>query len=129
MQQENPELRVKVETIKSKVEFGERQFKKNNLIYIGIDEGNGETANHLEQKALSLITYKLQVKPDDIASVYRIGKCNGRFPRPVLIALASYKKKYEIISNRSKLRGTDIFVIDDLTHKPTRDSKNAQLHA
>lgn len=131
LQTENKELQVRMDTMESKVEFLERQLKKNNIIYFGIDEANEETPNQLEQKALDVMSDKMQVniKSDDIANVYRIGKRNGRFPRPVFIALANYKKKAEIIANRSKLRGTDIFVNDDLTPKQRETRKNLQQHA
>lgn len=122
----NLEMQAKVESLESKVEFLERQFKKNNLIYFGIEETNDESLGNLQQKTIKIINEKQQVdiKPDDIANVYRIGKdTKDRHPRPVILALASYKKKMEILSNRSKLKGTDIFVNEDLHQNNGRFGK------
>lgn len=132
LKKQNLEMQVKVETLESKVEFLERQFKKNNIIYFGISETKEESLPILEQKTIAIISemQKVHIKPDDIANLYRIGKDNnGRHPRPVFIALASFKKKMEILSNRSKLKGTDIFVNDDLTPKQREVRKNLQIHA
>lgn len=58
---QNLEMQVKVETLESKVEYLERQLKKNNLIYFGIGETKEESLGTLEQKAIEIISKMQQV--------------------------------------------------------------------
>ncbi|KAK9503475.1 hypothetical protein O3M35_010021 [Rhynocoris fuscipes] len=61
-----------------------------------------------------LISDKLNVEllPIEISSIRRLGKPHAQ-PRPVCLEVISEKKKYEILSNSSKLKGTKIGVSMD----------------
>ena len=50
-----------------------------------------------------------------IIEVRRIGKANTRGPRPILVRLPDYNTKVSVLKKRSQMKGTNIFINDDLT--------------
>lgn len=132
LQKENIVQEKKIKELESKIEVLERQTRKNNVIYFGIEEVEDENIKTLEQNIINVITKKQEVNLNqtEINNVYRIGKINNeRQPRPVIVSLTNFKRKTEILSSRAKLRGSDIFVNEDMTRKQQEVRKNLNVHA
>ena len=84
-----------------------------------IRQAEGETAEQVEQKALSVFKEAgADVKDVDIAAVYLVGKI-GRGPRPVLVKFVSRRKRSEVMEKKKSLKGRDgyqnVYINDDRT--------------
>lgn len=113
IQQDNQKLKETVTEQQRTIVHLQRLVNKRNLIVHGIDEVEPE--DNLEHRILDMINTKVQVKCDkeDIEEIFRIGK-RGKGNRPIKIGLISLKKKQEILNARRNLKGTKIYVNEDL---------------
>jgi hypothetical protein len=94
----------------SEIDYDKR---RKNLIIKGLTETD-KNQNDLEESVLAFINSKVQVKIDtrDIDAVFRVGKKNSdnKKHRHIILKLTSEKKKNEILKNKLKLKGTDIYI-------------------
>ena len=94
------------------LEMHERELRRNNLVIVGVEEDRPrETTVEVVKKVLS---NKLNTEIP-IIEARRIGKANTRGPRPILVRLPDYNTKVSVLKKRSQMKGTNIFINDDLT--------------
>ena len=104
----------------SMIDFSERlramedYSKRNNIVVDGIPERNDENNEKLQASVVNLFKEKLSIDPD-IEVVYRIGRKMGDRPRSVMIKLRQYKHRQECLNSASKLRGTNVFLNEDVS--------------
>lgn len=112
LEKENLELKTVVAKQQRTIESIRRQ---NNIIFFGINEFSGENFDSLENSILDLCNKVLsvQVTKTDLNYVRRIGKTGDR-PRPVVVSLISKIKKREMFQNAAKLKGSKIYIGEDL---------------
>lgn len=66
---------------------------------------------------------KLKIANESIDEVRRIGMKIENYNRPVLVSLLSIKTKLSILKKRNMLRGTNVFINDDLNSMAQEESK------
>lgn len=116
---ENSKLREEIEQLKN-------EMKVKNIVITGVPESNGSEEN-LEGIVREIVEKQVgvELRTEDVDGVNRLGriKSNGRM-RPVLLKVSNKRKKTEIMRNRKNLRGTKIFLQDDLSEY-TREREKA----
>jgi hypothetical protein len=109
-------ISAKQHALNEKVNGNERDSRRKNLIIKGFRETEENTKN-LEESLLEFINSKLQVKVDlsDIDIVFRVGEkqLNCAKERLIILKLTSERKKNEILKNKLKLKGSNIFIDND----------------
>lgn len=129
---------AEVETVKTKVHYLEEENKElknllskiekktvaNNLIFYGILEDPEDLPENLEEKIRELVVNKLKVSLEktEINNIFRLGK-RSNHTRPILLSLTTYLKKREILKNCSKLKGSKIFVSEELLKEELKERK------
>lgn len=117
LEEENLYLRNSLETL-------ERKNKNNNLVFYGVQNKNEETDTDLIDSIVDLIEHHLHVKLDtsDINNIFRLGK-HKEHTRPILVSFISYLKKKEILKNCKLLKGTKIYICEDLLQTELEERK------
>lgn len=107
--------------LKSRLLNVDRKLRRRNLIFYGVSEEEGENIVLVLEGVLE---EKLGVKLEkyDIINAFRMGK-NARKPRPILVELLSEFKIREIIKKRKNLKGTNIFINEDLIPEDREEKK------
>jgi hypothetical protein len=94
----------------------ESDRRRKNLIIKGLNETE-KNQKELEESVLAFINSKVQVPIEtrDIDVVFRVGKKQNysNKKRHIIIKLTSERKKNEIMRNKIKLKGTDIYIDND----------------
>jgi hypothetical protein len=112
-------------SVKIELERAQAELRKRNLLVEGIPEKTNESWKETEQLIEQLFNQLgLTVNPM-VDDCFRIGKYAPGKVRPILIKLVKLKDKKMIMGNRKRLKGTKIYVNDDLS-KDQR-TKNAVL--
>lgn len=111
----------KITTLEKTIENMQQAEKINNICIYGINENNNMDLKELIPEILNEKT-QLEITSEDIDMCFRIGKKseNVQKPRPIIIKFKNYTTKHRVLRNCSKLKGTRIFVTEDLI-KPKRE--------
>lgn len=115
-------IKNKLKDYEEKIKKIENELMKRNLIIYGVqeDERNNE---ELERKIVNIIKkLKANFSEEDVVFVYRVGK-KGVNIRPIKIGLISFRKKMEIIKNRKLLKGTEVYIEEELTRDEIEANK------
>ena len=107
-------LKGTLSDLTDKAGYLENQSIRNNVIFDGITEAPGETWEDTEKKianALQINVGLSELRP--IERVHRIGKGVDK-PRKIVVKLTNYKDRESILRNGKKLKGSDIYVKDDV---------------
>lgn len=108
--------------LKERVKYSEEAAKRNQVVVFGLEE---RTEDSLENRIIDTFTNILlvNIKPQDLDNIYRIGtKSEGRH-RPVVVRFVRYFVKRQILQNLKKLKGTGITVTNDLTIEQQQNQK------
>lgn len=106
------ELENTVKQQKMTINFLQKEVNKNNLIIFGLVEEDGNIMREL----LTAINEKLNVPvhEEDICKIYRMRGKGTDNTGPVKVGFYDYKLKINIYHARSVLKGTQIFINEDL---------------
>ena len=114
--------------IAERVRILEYHSRRNNIIVEGLPEKENENKEILQASVRELLNKKLDVNPptDDM---HRLGKKAGKKLRPVLIKLKSHVDKPDCIRAAPRLKGTNIYINDDVSRatQQIRKSKMPEL--
>lgn len=115
---ENSELKKKLDNQQQAWEANKR---RNNLVFYGIGESQKEDFNAVKTAIIDLCNnvLKIELKEDDLNYIYRLGVVTGR-PRPVLVSFVSNIKKACVLNNSNKLKGTRIYISQDMDESRRR---------
>lgn len=107
----------KIDTARKKAENEVEQYsRRNNIKISGIDDTQNETATETAKKVIKLIQdkkiYDLRMEHIDVA--HRIPN-KGHSKREVIVKFVSRNVKEAVMKNRKLLKGSGIFINDDLT--------------
>jgi hypothetical protein len=91
----------------------EGRSRRNNLLFYGLEKGEGETQQDLEDKLTDLFTDKLELA-DDI-EMDRVHRVSSKPNSPVIARCTFYKDKVQILKAKKKLMGSNIFVGEDFS--------------
>nr|XP_023026791.1 uncharacterized protein LOC111514777 [Leptinotarsa decemlineata] len=104
--------------VNSKLDVLDQRSRSNTLRLVGMKE---ETDENLPAKVLHIFNEELKIKCTlgDLNKTFRSGKFieNSTKARTVIIEFVSYLKRNEIYKSRSNLKGTDLYLNEDLTGK------------
>lgn len=97
--------------------------KEKNIVIIGLAELEKDI-NELENNVIQFIMQHLNINliSSDIEKVFRLGN-NTAPKRPILISFASLKTRNSVLSKRSKLKCTNIFINEHLSVSELRNRK------
>uniref|UniRef100_A0A8D8SKC9 Endonuclease-reverse transcriptase n=1 Tax=Cacopsylla melanoneura TaxID=428564 RepID=A0A8D8SKC9_9HEMI len=105
----------KMETYTKQMDtYYEKEKRKRNVIIFGIEQEQGENYATLEEKLRNMIREKMDITilSTEVDSVKRFGRAQNN-QRPIIMALTTWKRKMELISNGRKLKGTGISIRED----------------
>ena len=99
----------------TRVDYLEDQSRRNNLRFDGLREDNGENWEQTTKKVKDLVKEKLGFETEiSIERAHRVGKPNSQKPRTIVAKFLHFNDKQNIIRNSPKLKGTNIFINEDL---------------
>lgn len=106
----------------SKLDYIENQTRRNNVRFDGIPESTpkAETWQESEEKVRNILKTKLgMTNTVHIERAHRVGPVSqGRInPRTIIVKLTHYKDREEVFRNARKLKGTRIYVNEDLSDR------------
>lgn len=117
-------LKIENAVLRNRLKTTERQIKRNNLVIYGIVEEDDETQENVLESFVVLLNEKLQVNlcTKDFTNCYRLGRKSNR-SRPILVTLMSNFHKQLILRQRAQLKGTSVFINEDLTIEDRNERK------
>lgn len=126
-QEEKAEINGKIEKQDGRISKLENGTRKRNVIVYGITEETQENFNDLKQKIDWLFNTKMElgIKREEIDEFFRLGKKNdSKRNRPIIVKMISSWRKTEIMMNKRKLKGTRIFIENDMNEEEMKEKKN-----
>lgn len=106
-QEEKKKLEDRLSKMEQKMEVGERKIRMNNLVIVGVEEVLAGKED-VKTEVLSFFKEKLEVEPK-IAKAYKIGQ------NRCVVEMEQNESKAEVMKNKKKLKGSRVFINDDLT--------------
>lgn len=124
LMEENQKLKDKVTILEQKINNLEKDKRKNNLIFFGI-EGNGkreaELVDYIKETIEEAGTH---LDSHEIKNIYRIGAQTSK-NRPVVVTLSTVWKKHQILKAKSNLPA-GIYVKEDFPKEVLEARKQIQ---
>lgn len=122
--------------LRDKLETVARRSKNNNIAIHGVKETDDEIVTLLKDDIHKLIKEKLQIELEmeyELTNIHRICKKldytdQEQRSRPLIISLHSYLRKEEVLANSSKLKGTKIYLNENLSIKELVERKILLKH-
>ena len=113
IEKNHEKLKEVVENQEIRLHALERQARKNNLVFFGIEE-NEKTYESLERNFINWVEQYLSVKISysDIREIKRIGKKEGRL-RPIVVTFSTLGTKIKILKQKSALKETLYYIKED----------------
>lgn len=120
-------LERKIENQQRSIEFIDKQIRKKNLVFFGIEE----TERHYED-LLNLILDVINLKMGivcgklEIETVTRIGKKNIGKPRPIVVTTSTTLRKIELLRNKKTLDTFGFYIKEDYSPAVLQRRKELQ---
>ena len=111
--EENNNLKTQLHDLARKTDDLECRSKRNDLIFYRIPRAENEKSQDCEGIVRDLITDKLELADD--TEFDRVHRLNGKPNYPVVARCCFYKHKEKITKERSKLKGSSIFIAEDFS--------------
>jgi len=105
---------TEVQAVKKSLQFIENSAKKCNIVVLGLPENANEDAAN-RHEAIRNLAKSIKIGDIDYSEAVRLGKFSNQKPRPLLIKLLRYRDKIQIKMAAKNLKGTKIYIKDDLT--------------
>lgn len=120
------QLEIKIEQQQRSIDFLDRQIRKKNLVFFGVEETE-RNYEDLLNLILDIINTKMEVLCErwEIETVIRIGKSNGR-SRPVVVTISTTSRKLELLRKKKSLENTDIYIKEDYSPAVLQKQKELQ---
>ena len=119
------ELATLIENHQKLFETKEHANRASNLVIIGLEESSVE--DNPTNVVKDFLSNKLNLTNIFIAQARRLGKIkqssNNTKHRPVLVTFSNSAERKQVLSNRSKLAGTQIYINFDLTKQQMSEEK------
>ena len=104
-------IKKELSNCKSRLMFFERKERARNLIMYGIEEAQNEDVRATTD---SIIGGRLGIQNIRIEGAHRLGPRRNQVNRPIRIICENIEVKSEVLRKKSKLKGTTIFIDEDL---------------
>lgn len=92
----------------------EDQSRQNNLQFVGVEEQQDESWEQTAVHVTKLLEDKLQLPNIEMERVHRVGQRVDLRPRPIIARFSRFCDREAVLRNASKLRGTGVYVNEDL---------------
>lgn len=111
---ENEEIKSKLESQNSRLDFIEKEMRKKNIIVFGVEETERNYFD-LQEKILGIISNNLEISciPNDIEAVQRRGKKAEGKIRPVVLTFTTLGMKIMALKNKKKLENCAYYIKQD----------------
>lgn len=117
LEEENLSLKIRLEEV-------DRTKRKNNILLFGLERQAKEVSiEFVTEKIQNLLDIRL--KEADVNNAYYLGNLENS---PLKVELVSFLKKKLILENCKKLKGSDIYISNDLTEKQREEFKRLRQH-
>lgn len=123
--EENKKHKQKIAELEQKIIVMERENRKNNLVFFGIEEKGKTEAELVDYIKDIIIDAGVQLVSLEITKVYRIGRQTENKTRPVVAAFSTSWKKHIILKNRGNLPA-GIYVKEDYSKDVLEKRKQLQ---
>ena len=113
-------LETTVAKLEEEIDAMEQYTRRNSIRISGILEEQDECC---EEKVIHVLNTRMGVSPpisaDHIDRLHRLGKLNPGVnkPRQIIVKFTSYRYRSQVMAKRSALKGTQMFINEDLTRK------------
>lgn len=107
------------------IKYLDQDKRRKNLIVFGLEEHMQESRHDLETKVLNLIVNNLDVAEFTLLELdfcRRLGNHSTK-ARPVLLAVTTQRRRFEILRNRGKLKDSNIFIREDSSPEDRKQEK------
>ena len=99
----------------TRIDYLEDQSRRNNLRFDGVPEDTSENWEQTAKKVQDLVRINLGIQDTIVIErAHRVGKPNHQKPRTIVAKFLSYNDKSNILRNSRKLKGSSIFINEDL---------------
>lgn len=121
---ENAKLKNHVMAQDRKIVWLEREIRRKNIVIRGVEDKDKEKGEETMCEMITVIQkLGVQINKEEIDEVKRIGSYKEDRQRPILAKLTSGNKKWEILNNTTKLKGTNIWIDEDYTKETMEERK------
>lgn len=104
-----------IKELEGRANYQEDYSRRNNLQIIGIEERpQGETWEQTANIVGKLLQDKLQMPNIELERAHRVGRRDNNLTRPIIARFTWYVDREAVLRNVTKLRGTRIFINEDL---------------
>ncbi|KAG6454359.1 hypothetical protein O3G_MSEX008661 [Manduca sexta] len=112
-EEKHEKLKETVENQERRIYFLEKQARKTNMVFFGIEESEISYDN-LEKNIINWIEqyFSIQLSYSDIQEVKRVGK-KGERPRPIVVTFSTLGIKLKILKQKGALKDTQCYVKED----------------
>lgn len=118
---------TKIKELEDRLNYQEDYSRRNNVRISGVEErGASETWEQTAAAVTSLLEEKMQLPGLVVERAHRVGMRRDDRPRHILARFARYCDRDAVMRNSNKLRGTNIFMNEDLC-AASQAVKNAQM--
>lgn len=125
--EENAQLKNKINELEFKLKLIDKEKRKNNLVFFGIEEGKATTEAELVDYIKDIIIEMgVHFEAFEVNNLYRIGKKEHDKNRPVVVSLTTTWKKHMILRNRANLQ-EGINIKEDYPKEIIEKRKQLQL--
>ena len=112
---------VKKENLSLKNELNnlEQYTRRENVRIFGVEDNAWEDGKKSTVLALDILRNKMKIdiKEEDVEVAHRVGKFKSDRKRAIIVRFASRKTKEKVMTEKKKLKGSGIFVNEDLTKR------------
>lgn len=113
LEKNHENLKEIVENQEKRIHAIERQARKNNLVFFGIEE-NEKSYDNLERNFIKWMEHYLSIKINynDIQEIKRIGKKSEKL-RPIVVTFTTLGTKIKILKHKRALKETHYYIKED----------------
>lgn len=124
---ENKALKSKVTELEQKINFMEKDKRKNNLIFFGTEEAGKSECELVDYVKEIISDMEIHIESSEINTVYRIGRwTSNSINRPIVVSFTTTWKKHLIMKNKASLP-SGIYIKEDFPKEVLEKRKQLQL--
>lgn len=125
---DNEALKSEITSLKNNVNYLEAQSRRNNLIFDGIEEKEGESWDECERALQSILIKHLGdciTEQIHFERVHRIGQSTNvkNKARQIVAKFTFFKQRNLVLTNSAKFKGTKIWISEDYPQAVKNDRK------
>lgn len=120
------QLDTKIEQQQKSIEILDKQLRRKNIIFFGIEEKE-KGYESLLSMVLDIINNMMEIPCQkwEIEHVKRMGKYSGKV-RPVVVTVTTTSRKIELLKKKKSLEGTNIYLKEDFPPSVLQKRKELQ---